>query len=41
MAEQARKFKYNPTAGMIVAMVLGVAAGLVWGPAMAEIKFIG
>lgn len=41
MAEQARKFKYNPTVGMIVAMVLGVAAGLVWGPTMTEIKFIG
>lgn len=37
----SRKFHYNPTVGMIVAMVAGIAAGLMVGPQMGEIKFIG
>lgn len=35
------KFKWNPTAAMVVAMVLGVVSGLVFGPKMGEVKFIG
>lgn len=41
MVNQERKFKYNPTVAMIVAMVAGVVFGFVVGPAMGEIKFIG
>ena len=41
MAETARKFKYNPTMAMIVAMVAGVAAGLIGGKVMTNIQFIG
>lgn len=36
-----KKFKYNPTIGIIVAMVLGIAAGILVGKPMGEVKFIG
>ncbi|MBQ6491867.1 MAG: dicarboxylate/amino acid:cation symporter, partial [Atopobiaceae bacterium] len=39
MAEKVKR--YNPTIGIIIAMVLGIIAGLVFGPVMGEIKFIG
>ena len=34
-------FRYNPTAAMIVAMIGGILAGLVGGPAMQNIQFLG
>lgn len=39
LAEKVKR--YNPTIGIIIAMVLGIIAGLVFGPVMGEIKFIG
>lgn len=36
-----KKRKYSPTIAMIVAMVLGIASGLVFGPRMGDIKFVG
>lgn len=36
-----RRFKYNATLAIVIAMVLGVIAGLVGGPTMGEIKFLG
>ena len=36
-----RKFHYNPTVAMIVAMVAGIAAGLIVGQDMTKIQFIG
>lgn len=41
MAESAKKLRYNPTIGMIIAMIAGIAAGLVGGALMGDIKFIG
>lgn len=37
----ARTFKYNPTIAMIVAMVAGIAAGLIFGKTMTNIQFVG
>lgn len=36
-----KKFTYNPTIGIIIAMALGIAAGLFVGKPMGEAKFIG
>lgn len=36
-----KKFTYNPTIGIIIAMILGIAAGLLVGKPMGEVKFIG
>ena len=36
-----KRFTYNPTIGIIVAMVLGIVAGLFVGKPMGEVKFIG
>lgn len=40
-AATARRFRYNPTIGMVVAMVAGVAVGLWVGPPAGQIEFIG
>lgn len=37
----ARKFRYNSTVGMVIAMVAGIAAGFVGGTSMSQIKFLG
>lgn len=36
-----KKLRYNPTIGIVVAMALGIAAGLLVGKPMGEVKFIG
>ncbi|MDY4042033.1 MAG: dicarboxylate/amino acid:cation symporter [Collinsella sp.] len=41
VSASTRKFRYNPTAAMIVAMVAGVVSGLIIGRDMAKIQFIG
>lgn len=41
VAATARRFRYNPTIGMVVAMVTGVAVGLWVGPPAGQIEFIG
>lgn len=38
---ESKRFKYNPTAAMVVAMVAGVITGLVVGPTMQNIQFVG
>lgn len=39
--KKVKRFTYNPTAAMVVAMVAGVVVGLVAGPVMQNIQFIG
>lgn len=36
-----KKFKYNPTVAIAVALVLGIAGGLIGGSQMAQIEFVG
>lgn len=38
---KGKRFKYNPTLAIAIAMVLGIVAGLVGRAAMGEIKFVG
>lgn len=38
---EKRRFRYNPTTAMAVATVVGSVAGIVFGPAMTDIKFVG
>lgn len=40
-ANPPKRFRYNATLAIVIAMIAGVAAGLIGGPAMAEIKFLG
>ena len=41
LSTESKRFKYNPTAAMVVAMVAGVVTGLIVGPTMQNIQFIG
>lgn len=38
---ERRKFKYNPTIAIAIAMALGIIGGLVGGASMGQIEFIG
>ena len=40
-ANPPKRFRYNATLAIVIAMIAGVVAGLIGGPAMAEIKFLG